>query len=101
MPHFANIEVRGHTLYVKGVMDLRTVPCLQHQGKALILANEARRLVFDLSGISACDSAGVALLLAWFRFCRKQQKEFILCGVTDRMRAIMEVSRLASFLPIM
>lgn len=54
----------------------------------------------DLSGISHSDSAGVALLLEWWRRARRRGHDLTYSHAPQQMRAIIEVSGLAQILPM-
>lgn len=53
-----------------------------------------RRLVIDLSGVPYMDSSGVATLVEALQAARKSGAKLVLCGLTPRVRSILEISRL-------
>lgn len=61
--------------------------------------SEAVRTV-DLSGVERSDSAGVALLLEWWRRARRRGAELRYLNPPAQMRAIIEVSGLSEILPL-
>ncbi len=54
----------------------------------------------DLSGIERSDSAGVALLLEWWRQARRRGADISYTHAPAQMRAIIEVSGLGGILPL-
>lgn len=54
----------------------------------------------DLSGIERSDSAGVALLLEWWRRARHRGTELHYLNPPAQMRAIIDVSGLGEILPM-
>jgi anti-sigma B factor antagonist len=59
-----------------------------------------RRLVVDLSGVPYMATAGLATLVEAFQIASKTKVELVLCGLTDRVRAVFDISRLRSVFKI-
>lgn len=59
---------------------------------------EAEAPVIDLQGIIACDSAGVALLVYWWRLAQKNNKKIVFRGLSKDMTSIMQVSHVDDIL---
>ena len=55
---------------------------------------------FDLSELQEANSAGVALLVAWFRYAHVHGKVVAFQGVPNPLMNIIEVSELAAVLPL-
>lgn len=53
----------------------------------------------DLSGVTRCDSAGVAMIIDWFRAAKKMNKDIILLQIPAQMQAIVKVSGLTKLFP--
>lgn len=71
---------------VSGALILETVPWLWQQlrtGNLLTVAREA-----DLTGVTASDSAGLALLVTWRASCRQAGGDLRFAGVPERMLAL-------------
>jgi phospholipid transport system transporter-binding protein len=60
----ATLEEQGGRVFVRGSITLENVRSLLERGDALL---SARELCVDFSGLSAADSAAIALMLAWTR----------------------------------
>jgi phospholipid transport system transporter-binding protein len=83
---------------LKGVLDFQTVPGVWQHG--LTLFGEAPNLVLDLQQVSRSDSAGLALLIEWMRFARRQNKPISFINMPAQMLAIARASSLDSILPL-
>lgn len=77
----------------RGEIDLSCAPALRnHIGIAQ--ARKPRKLIIDLTGVPYMDSSGVATLLEAMQACRRAGGKFILCSLQDRVRSIIEITRL-------
>lgn len=68
-----------------------TVPALQPRGLELIRAAGAE-LTIDLSGVSAADSAGLALLIDWLARARASDKRLRYVQPPEALRALARLS---------
>jgi len=57
------------------------------------------KLVIDLSAVSVADSAGLALLIEWYRLAAQTNKPIQFVGVPAQLRALAKISDVESFLP--
>jgi ABC-type transporter Mla MlaB component len=57
-------------------------------------------MVFDLSPLQECNSAAVALLMAWVRYAHAQGKTVVYVGAPADLLNIIEVTGLSQTLPI-
>lgn len=82
-----------------GDVDLHHSPALH---AALVeLANERpRRLVLNLAEVPYMDSSGVGTLVEVFRRVNKYEGKMVLCGLTQRVRSIFEITKLDRFFTI-
>lgn len=74
--------VPKHALTFETIM-----PCL-NQFMRCLHATQAAELVVDLSHITLCDSAGLALLIEAKRMCRQQNKVLVIQGVPSAIKAL-------------
>jgi len=88
----------GDTLRIQGELDFDSVAGLWETTGALFVANSP--LQVDLGGVSRANSAGVALLVAWLRQARKQQRKLVFINVPVQMQAIIQVADLETLLPM-
>jgi anti-sigma B factor antagonist len=77
----------------KGDVDMARSPLLR---KAIGDAMKAKpaRLVLDLSSVAYMDSSGLATLVEALQNSRKASMPLLLCGLTPRVRSILEIARL-------
>jgi anti-sigma B factor antagonist len=92
-----SIETAGdaQVLTPKGEIDMARSPVLR---KALGEAMKGRpaKVLLDLSGVPYMDSSGLATLVEALQNARKSQITLLLCGLTPRVRSILEIARLNS-----
>ena len=74
-----------------------TVPKLRPRGLALI-AEAHEQMQLDLSGVSAADSAGLALLIDWLACARSAGKRLIYLRAPP---ALMALARLSDVAPLL
>ncbi len=83
----------GVVLTPSGEIDLARSPSMRAQ-VANAMKAKPKRLVVDLSGVPYMDSSGVATLVEALQGTRKIGAKLVLCGLTPRVRSILEISRL-------
>ena len=77
-------------MILQGELGFSTVLALRKQGLNYIQQTE--KPVFDLKAVNKADSAGVALLLEWWRAAHQLQKPIQFLNIPSRMQALMKVS---------
>ncbi len=83
---------------LRGQLDVESVPALSEQVRQL--AAGGGELDVDLGGITHADSAGVALLVEWYRQARQHGQNLRFVNLPAQMQAIIRVSSLEQVLPI-
>jgi anti-sigma B factor antagonist len=82
-----------------GDIDLSCSPALrQHLAAAQL--DKPRRLVIDLSEVPYMDSSGIATLLEAMQIARRNGTRLVLCGLREKVRSIIEITRLDSVFTI-
>lgn len=61
---------------------------------------QAGEALFDLSTLKECNSAAVALLMAWFRYAHAQGKSVVYAGPPADLANLIEVAGLSRTLPM-
>lgn len=79
-----------------GALKFDTVPALQRQFMQLV--PRADSVTLDLSGVTYCDSSGVALMLECIRLSRKAKKTLHFFHIPVQMQAIARISGVADLL---
>ncbi|TKB51245.1 STAS domain-containing protein [Ferrimonas sediminicola] len=80
--------VQGIRLSLNGRLNLDSVPYFTKPGHNP-LTDAVTEL--DLSGLSHCDSAGVALLIQWVAEANAQGRTLTLVAVPDKVKALLEL----------
>jgi anti-anti-sigma factor len=82
-----------------GDIDLQRTPEV-HEALKNICQDKPMRVVINLQEVSYMDSSGVGTLVAVFREMSLYNGKMILCGITPRVRALFEITRLDKFFQI-
>jgi ABC-type transporter Mla MlaB component len=85
--------------YIDQKMDQQTNQQIGQQTDSLSDQN-GDAMVFDLSPLQECNSAAVALLMAWVRYAHAQGKTVVYVGAPADLLNIIEVTGLSQTLPI-
>jgi phospholipid transport system transporter-binding protein len=95
MDHSAQIIANDQNHFcVHGVLNLNTVRALRDVGYEIISRQPPEEIIFDLQAISRSDSAGLALLTAWFRYANQQEKTIRFINIPDQMLDVAKLSNL-------
>jgi phospholipid transport system transporter-binding protein len=86
------------TYRLEGELNVDTVPELNEQVKNL--TGKEGSVAVDLNGVTHADSAGVAMLVEWYRQARQHGRELHFINLPEQMQAIIRVSSLQQVLPI-
>jgi anti-sigma B factor antagonist len=78
-----------------GSLALDTVP----EFLKVIRAESAPVMILDFSSVSYIDSAGVGSLVQTFAAFKKTNRRMALTGVNERVRAVLEITRVQSLFP--
>ncbi len=83
---------------VPATVDFDTFSGLRAKGEAFMA--DRSDVEFDLSAISECNSAAVALLMSWYRFAHAQGKSIVYTHAASDLVNIVQVSGLDDVLPL-
>lgn len=78
---------------INGALTIETAPGLMRQATEVLrgVANGAT-VEMNLSGVDACDSAAVAVLLEWRREAGRRNWELKFSGLPERLLSIARIS---------
>ncbi len=93
------IVLKSNVIVLNGVVHFENVESLWRQGLALM--NSLQDIQVDLKGLSQSDSSGLALLTAWVRAARAQDKKIVFTHVPSFMQDIVRVCGLDGILPVL
>jgi phospholipid transport system transporter-binding protein len=85
-------------LLVVGVLDFATVPALAAEGERLLPVSG--RVEIDLSGVTAANSAGLALLLEWLEIARQRKLGLRFRALPDPLVRLARLTNLTNLLPV-
>jgi anti-sigma B factor antagonist len=85
------VDITGH-------IDLGSSPALRKT--MLECLKGADRLAANLAGVKYIDSSGIASLLEVLKEARKNQKKFVLFGLTAGVREVLQLTRLTGVFEI-
>jgi anti-sigma B factor antagonist len=79
---------------LSGQLTLQTLFDFQEMAR-----QETKPIVVDLTHVSYMDSGGLGSVLGVFASCQRTRRGFALMGLTERVRTLVEVSRVDGLLP--
>jgi len=87
-------------VYVTGDIDLYTSPQLRETVLDLFQRRNQQRVVLNLSEVHYIDSSGIASLVEGLQEAKKLKARFILVGLNEAPRHVLELTRLLSVFEI-
>lgn len=78
----AQFESIGHTLFIKGKVNVHNITTLQEKFKALLL-DEIHEI--DCSQIEEADSSAISFLLACLRQAHKRNRDLSITGMGEQL----------------
>lgn len=97
-----NIERNGSEsiVYVSGDIDLHSSPDLREAVLDLFRKRKQKKVVVNLKGVEYIDSSGIASLVEGLQESRKLEARFILAGLNESPRHVLELTRLLNVFEI-
>ena len=97
--NLVQIQSQGEGQYaLSGQLSFATTPELLRRSHKEFVGNSV--LVIDLKGISASDSSGLALLIEWMRWAKKNQLNISFRNIPEQIQAIAEACDVDKILPV-
>ncbi len=87
-------------VHVKGDIDLKTSPELRAAILDLFEKRGQERVILDLAAVHYIDSSGVASLVEGLQEAKKRNARFILSGLNEAPRHVLDLTRLTSVFEI-
>lgn len=81
---------------LNGNLTLQTVPTFLK----VVRAETSPALIVDFASVTVVDSAGVGALIQTHVACAKSQRRLALSGLSERIQAVLEVTRVRNLFPI-
>lgn len=85
-------------ILIQGPLIFASARAATQLGLGAIAAAPAGALLVDCAGVSACDSAGLAVLLEWLGVARAAQRPLAYESLPERVRALARISDLEELL---
>ena len=93
-----SLHVEGDTVALNGEMTFSTVTAALNQSNNLF--GREGELQVDLKGVARVDSAGVSLLLEWFRRMEQQRRKISFLNVPHALQRLARIGGVATLLSI-
>ena len=87
-------------VHVQGDIDMKTSPEVRAAILDLYEKRGQERVVLDLQGVKYIDSSGVAILVEGLQEAKKRKARFILTGLNEAPRHVLDLTRLTSVFEI-
>ena len=96
----ATVSLAGQNINVEGSLVFSTVSGLLAASNLLLKKIESGSIYVNLSGVDQIDSAGVALLVEWQRYCQQQHKSCQFSGLKAQGVSLIKTYKLLNALRI-
>ncbi|MYA79403.1 MAG: STAS domain-containing protein [Acidobacteriia bacterium] len=87
-------------VYVEGDIDLYSSPELRETVLDLFRKRQQEQIIVNLAEVSYIDSSGIASLVEGLQEARKQNRRFVLVGLREGPRHVLELTRLLNVFEI-
>lgn len=87
-------------VYVEGDIDLYSSPELRETVLDLFRKRQQEQIIVNLAEVPYIDSSGIASLVEGLQEARKQNRRFVLVGLREGPRHVLELTRLLNVFEI-
>ena len=93
-------EISGGRVQVRGALVFATARRAREEGLRVLSAANAGQGAIDIdcSGVTASDSAGLAVLLDWLSYARKARRQLTLSNLPAPIMAVAKISNVEELL---
>jgi phospholipid transport system transporter-binding protein len=88
------VSVAADRLALRGALTFETAQRASDAGLRALGASAARRLAIDCAGVTAADSAGLAVCLVWLAWAQRDGRALAFTNVPVSLRALARISDL-------
>lgn len=92
-------DANGTVVCLGGDIDLHQSPGF-HQKLVELCSEKPARLILDLSEVNYIDSSGIGTLVEIFRRLNKEGRKLVLVSPSERVRSVLEITKLDAFFEI-
>lgn len=95
-----NSECRKGIFFVRlnGILTKETVKILREEITNLVIDNEIRNIVFNLSELKKIDTKGISELYYNFELCKKNKGISLICGINDSIDKQIKNARIIKYI---
>jgi ABC-type transporter Mla MlaB component len=90
--------VGADRLAIRGALTFDTARLASAAGLRALTASAARTLEIDFAGVTAADSAGLAVCLVWLARAKRDGRELRLTNLPASIRSLARISGIESFI---
>jgi phospholipid transport system transporter-binding protein len=90
------VSVAADRLAVRGALTFETARQAGDAGLRAMRASAARQLSIDCAGVTAADSAGLAVCLTWLAWAQRDGRHLAFMNLPASIRALARISDLES-----
>jgi ABC-type transporter Mla MlaB component len=94
------VTVGADRLAIRGALTFATARLASAAGLRAISASSARRLEVDFAGVTAADSAGLAVCLVWLGRAQRDGRELRFTNLPAHIRSLARISELESLIEL-
>jgi|GEM_PF-494605 len=98
--HACEITLSPETLHVRGRLDFDSVVSAELLGRQWLTTQALQQCYIDLGGVEYSNSAGITLLLSWFRAAADTKKSVTLTHTPDDLLSIIRLGGLEDILQL-
>ena len=88
------VSVAADRLAIRGALTFETARRASEAGLRAMSASAARRLAIDCAGVTAADSAGLAVCLVWLASAQRDGRALDFTNLPASIRALARISDL-------
>ena len=81
-------------IHIVGDIDLYSSPKVRQAILNCVKSDQQGKILVDMSGVAYIDSSGVASLIEGLQLSNQKKRQFMIFGLTQRARAVIELARL-------
>src|SRR5215471_6938975 len=81
-------------IHITGDIDLYSSPKVRQAILNCVKSDNPGKILIDMSGVAYIDSSGVASLIEGLQLSNQKKRQFMIFGLTQRARAVIELARL-------
>jgi phospholipid transport system transporter-binding protein len=83
---------------VRGALTFATAAAAHQAGRKNFSNSDSQTFEVDCSGVSAADSAGLAVLLDWMAFAKSRGRQLHFVGLPEELLALARISEVEDWL---